>query len=131
MHEWALAEAVIRAVQEKTEKDVWRRVKSIYVEVGELQQIDLDTFTDALNTIGNSIGDIKFVVRVKRAKFKCRRCGYSWSMKEVDLDEEIQEIVHFVPEALYSFFKCPECGSRDYNLMEGRGVWVKKIVLKK
>jgi hydrogenase nickel incorporation protein HypA/HybF len=41
--------------------------------------------------------------------------------------EETSEAVHFVPEMAHVYLKCPKCGSPDFEIAEGRGVWLASI----
>ncbi len=44
-----------------------------------------------------------------------------------ELGENEQEAIHFVPEAAHAFIRCPACGSPDFEISKGRGVWVERI----
>ena len=43
------------------------------------------------------------------------------------MTEEISEAIHFVPEMAHVYIKCKECGSPDFEVIEGRGVWLATI----
>ena len=51
MHEWALAESVIHTVEQETEKNHLKKITKVIVNVGELQQIDMEIFRFALDTV--------------------------------------------------------------------------------
>jgi hydrogenase nickel incorporation protein HypA/HybF len=44
-----------------------------------------------------------------------------------NLDDEVSESIHFIPEVAHSYLKCPKCGSSDFEFMKGRGVWLASI----
>ena len=44
-----------------------------------------------------------------------------------ELNEEAREAVHFVPEIAHTFMKCPRCGSPDFEIVTGRGIWIESI----
>ena len=44
MHEWALAESILTAAVEAAEKEKFKKISEIVVEIGELQQIAMDAF---------------------------------------------------------------------------------------
>lgn len=128
MHEWALAEAIISAVSEVAEKENLKEVKEVSIRVGELQQVDKKILKLALLQIrSGKLADTKFVMKTERARFKCKACGHQWFFKEVKVDSEVKESIHFVPEVAHAYIRCPECSSPDFEIIAGRGVWVTGI----
>jgi hydrogenase nickel incorporation protein HypA/HybF len=129
MHEWALAEAVLVAASQVVEREGLKGVREVRIRVGELQQVELELFEFALSQLKTDIfKDAKFVVETQRARLKCRVCGYEWVFRKNELDRDSAEAVHFVPEALHAYIKCPKCGSPDFEVVEGRGVWLESII---
>lgn len=43
------------------------------------------------------------------------------------LDKDKAEAVHFVPEVAHTYIKCQKCGSPDFKIASGRGVWLDSI----
>jgi hydrogenase nickel incorporation protein HypA/HybF len=128
MHEWALAEAVIAAASKIAEKEGVKEVKEVTIKVGELQQVELDTLRFALSQLKPaSFKDAKFRVTMAKTELKCRVCGHTWLFKKQELDESTAEAIHFVPEVAHTYIKCPKCGSPDFEIIEGRGVWLESI----
>lgn len=130
MHEWALAESVVNTVLKHKEENNLIKVDKVLVKVGKLQQIELDIFNSALDDISKMKNvEGEFVVVEENASFKCRVCGHEWDFKESveDLEEDESEYVHFVPDIIRVYSKCPECGSRDFEVEKGRGVWIEYI----
>lgn len=128
MHEWALIEAVLAAASEAAEKEGLRQVSEVSLKVGELQGVDLEVLAFAFEQL--SSGKFKKAVlkmETVKAEFKCRVCGHRWVFCREKLDEDTAEAVHFVPEAAHAFIKCPKCGSPDFEVVEGRGVWLTSI----
>ncbi|NPA05696.1 MAG: hydrogenase nickel incorporation protein HypA [Crenarchaeota archaeon] len=120
MHEWALAEAVLKTLYDTLG---CRRVDRLVLGLGELQAIDRDVFLFALKTLAEEMGGIGRVeVREVEARFRCRRCGYEWTLKGAGLGEEEREAIHFVPEAVHVYLSCPRCGSHDFEVVSGRGL---------
>jgi hydrogenase nickel incorporation protein HypA/HybF len=125
MHEWALAEAVVLAASEAAEKEGFREVKEVMVRVGELQQIDKDVLLFALEQVkGPKLEGAVFRVEEARARMVCRVCGRVWVFDRKKFDEGVVEAIHFVPEVAHAYVKCPRCGSPDFEVVEGRGVWL-------
>ncbi len=128
MHEWALAEAVIAAASEIAKKEELREVREVRIKVSELQQIELDVLEFALSQLKpENFIDAKFRIEVVKAQLRCRVCGHSWLFKEEKLDKNTTEAIHFIPEVAHTYIKCPKCGSPDFEILEGRGLWLESI----
>ncbi len=128
MHEWALAEAVIAAASEIAEKEGLEEVTEVKVKVGELQHIEHDIFEFALSQLKPAkFKKAKFTIETAEAELKCRVCGHKWFFKKEKLDADASEAIHFVPEIAHTYIKCPKCGSPDFEILEGRGVWLESI----
>ncbi len=120
MHEWALAESVVKTVELKDElKD--KRVKIL---LGKLQSIDREVFNFALTEIMKQRNfKFDYIVEDVDVLFECRSCQAKFSLSDTGLDDEKEkENIHFVPEMIKVFVKCPKCGSIDFDIVEGRGV---------
>lgn len=128
MHEWALAEAVVTAASEIAEKEGLKEITLVRIKVGELQQVDQDILEFALSQLKAArLKKAEFVIETEKAKMKCRFCGRNWSFGEEKLDETALEAIHFVPEIAHTYIKCPKCGSPDFEILEGRGVWLQSV----
>lgn len=128
MHEWALAEGVITTAQRFAEENGLTKVTEVVVMIGELQQIDHDVLEFTFEQLKTELfKDAKFVLKTQPALFKCRACGNEWSFKAQGLSEDISEAIHFVPEMAHVYVKCTECESPDFEVTQGRGVWLATI----
>ena len=128
MHEWALAEAVIAAASQIAKKEKLREVTEVTIKVGELQQVELDVLRFALSQLKPaSFKGAKFRITRAKTELKCRACGHAWLFKKQELDESAAEAIHFVPEVAHTYIKCPKCGSPDFEIVKGRGVWLENI----
>lgn len=128
MHEWALAEAVIKTATEIAEKEDLKQVTEVTVKIGELQQVERPIFRFALSQIKPALfKNAKFHLSTAKTTLKCRVCNNIWVFKKASLDKETAEAIHFVPEVAHSYIKCPKCGSPDFEIAEGRGVWLETI----
>lgn len=132
MHEWALAEAIISSVRGFAGTKKLKRVSEINLLFGEMQNVDEDIFWSAVSEIVE--GDEMFRdlrVRIGREKtlLRCNSCGKEWefSAKEGGMGEDELEAVHFVPEVSQVYMKCPGCGSRDFEILKGRGIRIKSV----
>ena len=128
MHEWALAEAVIETASRIAKKEGLDSITEINIRLGELQQVDIEIFKFALSQLKpQELEKAQFNIRKAEAKLRCRVCGHEWAFSAADLDEEAREAIHFVPEVSHAFMKCPRCGSPDFDVISGRGVWIESI----
>jgi len=129
MHEWALAEAVISTVSQLAEKEGLNEVTEVKLKVGELQQIELDVLKFALSQLKTSklLKNARFDIETVKAELKCRVCGYEWIFRKEKMDEDVAEAIHFIPEMAHTYIKCPKCGSPDFEIVRGRGVWLESV----
>jgi hydrogenase nickel incorporation protein HypA/HybF len=128
MHEWALAEAVIAAILEVSDKEALKEVTEARIRVGELQQIDQGILEFALLQLRPAkLRKTRFKIENARARLKCRACGHEWDFNKARLDEETAEAIHFVPEVSHAYIRCPRCGSPDFEILEGRGIWLENV----
>ena len=128
MHEWALAEALISTVIQVSKKEGLRKIFEIEVRIGELQDIDLEIFKFALIQLKpDHLKDAEFKFKIVKTKLKCRVCGHEWSPRKDELDESVREAIHFIPEITHAYLRCPRCGSIDFDIIEGRGVWLEYV----
>ncbi|MEM2440377.1 MAG: hydrogenase nickel incorporation protein HypA [Candidatus Bathyarchaeia archaeon] len=128
MHEWALAEAIISSAVKIAEKEKLVKVKEVRIKVGELQHVDVKILEFALSELKTGkLKNAKFVIETVKAKLGCRMCGHLWNFSQNRLNDKSKEAVHFVPETIHAYIKCPRCGSPDFKILEGRGVLLESI----
>ncbi len=128
MHEWALAEAVISTVSQIAEKEGLKEVAEVVIRVGELQQIELDILEFALSQLKTlKLKNVKFHIKTVKAELKCRVCGHEWIFRKEKINEEVAEAIHFIPEIAHTYIKCPKCGSPDFEILKGRGIWLESV----
>ena len=128
MHEWALAEAIISSTTQIAQKEGLKEVREVKIKVGELQQVELDILEFALSELKTAkFRNAKFIIEVVKAELKCRVCGHTWFFSKNKLDADSSEAIHFVPETIHAYIKCPKCGSPDFEVIEGRGIWIESI----
>jgi hydrogenase nickel incorporation protein HypA/HybF len=128
MHEWALAEAVITTAQQIAEKEKLKEIREVTIKVGELQQVEQDILRFALSQLKPPrFKNAEFHILKAKTTLKCRVCGNTWLFRKNKLDETTAEAIHFVPEVAHAYIKCPKCGSPDFEISEGRGVWLENV----
>jgi hydrogenase nickel incorporation protein HypA/HybF len=128
MHEWALAEGIVKTADKFAEDQGIDEITEVKIMVGELQAIEHEIIEFALDQLRtHRMKDAKFVIEAVPASFKCRKCFREWKLESEKLDETTGEAIHFVPEMAHVYLKCPQCGSPDFDVKEGRGVWLASI----
>ena len=131
MHEWALAESVIRKTAEHAALEKLRSVSEVGVSLGELQAIDREIFAFALKelvkTSFKGLSSCRFRILKEHAAFKCKACSKVFTLKALKKTDDEAENIHFIPEMAHTFLKCPGCKSPDFDITAGRGVSIKHI----
>jgi hydrogenase nickel incorporation protein HypA/HybF len=128
MHEWALAEAVITTALNVAKKENLKKITSVTVQLGELQQINEEIFRYALDEIvelhKKHFSNVTIDIDIERTQLQCNNCEHTWmfdSMKD-SLSEDESEAIHFIPEVAFVYTRCPNCKSPDFKVKKGRGV---------
>jgi hydrogenase nickel incorporation protein HypA/HybF len=131
MHEFALADAVVKTALRTAEDSGMARVDRVVVTVGELQQIETELFEFSLaQVLGASdprLAETRFEIVVEPVRFACRACSRSYGRDATASDDAAAEAMHFVPELSHAFVRCPECGSPDFEITAGRGVTLQRV----
>lgn len=128
MHEWALAEAVVSTILKIAGEEGLKNITEVSIKIGELQQIDLEIFEFALSQLRSPLlENTKFSFETVNAKLKCKVCGHQWSFNSENLEEDVSEAIHFIPEIAHTYIKCPKCKSPDFEILMGRGVWLESL----
>ena len=128
MHEWALAEAILTSAKQIADKEGLKEVTEVTIKVGELQQVEPRILRFALKQMKSDIfKNAKFRILKAKSTLKCRVCQTTWQYNPKKIDEATAEAIHFVPEVAHTYIKCPKCGSPDFEITSGRGVWLEHI----
>jgi hydrogenase nickel incorporation protein HypA/HybF len=128
MHEWALAEGILASARQIAQQEHLQSVSEVTIRVGELQQVEPPILRFALKQMREGVlKGARFRILKAKSTLKCRVCGATWQYSAKKLDKAAAEAIHFVPEVAHSFIKCPKCGSPDFEIASGRGVWLEDI----
>ncbi len=128
MHEWALAEAILTSAKQVAKQEKLKEVTEVTIRVGELQQVEPPILRFAISQMKSEIfKKTKFRILKAKSTLKCRVCGTTWHFNIKKLDKTTAEAIHFVPEVAHTYIKCPKCGSPDFEIVNGRGVWLEHI----
>ncbi|MDR0842084.1 MAG: hydrogenase nickel incorporation protein HypA [Acidobacteriota bacterium] len=130
MHEWALSDGMVRAAQKIRTEQGLKEVVSITVVLGEIQDIAPDIFKEIFDEVKrqhDGFAETKLVLERELAELRCHQCGEVFRLERDKLPHEISENIHFVPETLRVYIQCPVCGSEDFEILKGRGIYMKEI----
>jgi hydrogenase nickel incorporation protein HypA/HybF len=128
MHEWALAETVIAAASSIAAEQGFSRITEVTVRVGQLQQVERGILRFALLQLKPAgFENTRFRIISAKTKLKCRVCGYEWLFQKRRLSPDVAEAIHFLPEVAHTYIKCPRCGSPDFEVIQGRGIWLETV----
>ncbi|MCI2430269.1 hydrogenase nickel incorporation protein HypA [Candidatus Acetothermia bacterium] len=128
MHEWALAEAVVATARRFAQEQKLHEVTLIKVRLGELQRIEREIFTAVLQQLlqqeAAPLKSARLSIEIESARFRCRLCAREWSLDETSASPEECEAIHFIPEMAHVYLRCLDCSSPDFEIVQGRGVWL-------
>jgi len=133
MHEWALAEGVVRTALEAGANDGLRTISKITVRIGELQRIDEEVFQQALEQVippaEPRLAGTRIELGIEPALFRCRPCRAEFALRDIagPVGPDQLESIHFIPELAHAFMACPRCQSPDFEVVQGRGVWIESV----
>jgi hydrogenase nickel incorporation protein HypA/HybF len=128
MHEWALAEAILTSAKQVAVQEGLKEATEVTIRVGELQQVEPTILRFALSQMKTGIfKNAKFRILKAKSTLRCRVCETTWQFNIKKLDKTTAEAIHFVPEVAHTYIKCPKCGSPDFEIVSGRGVWLESI----
>ncbi len=130
MHELVIVSGIVEAVSDLARRE-GKRILTFTVAVGELASFDKNLIEELLNEVkkGSLIEDAEARIEIERAEVLCKSCEAIWGFSDLiePLGENEREMIHFLPELVSSFSKCPKCGSRDLEIRSGRGIRVSYV----
>ncbi len=142
MHEWSLADAVVRSLLRFMASEGLDSIEEVEITWGEILELDTDIFERAFHELsrGTPLEGAKLVLREEKAHFRCNSCGAEWDFKTADemLSREFEIMeeptgvrenpLHFLPDLARTLLRCPRCGSRDFDLIDGKDLRVSRVV---
>lgn len=144
MHEWGIASGIVESLV-TLQKDRKAKVLKVGVGVGQLSGIEAEILRYALETLSETEGlkGVNYAVKIREGRFKCLRCGHNWDFKDsenalkevsretqgIEEPEGIESPLHFFPQLITAFVKCPKCGSSDMEVIGGMDTVIEEIVL--
>jgi hydrogenase nickel incorporation protein HypA/HybF len=110
MHEMSLAEGVLQILEEHARKEGFARVKSVWLEIGELSGVEPQAMRFCFEAVTrDSVADGAALEIVATPGIGwCLQCGQSVPMREL-------------------FSACPQCGSYQLQATGGTEMRVKEL----
>ncbi len=143
MHEWSVMQAVVESILRFAEMEGLKKVTRVEIAINQIAQLELDILREAYSVLTeNTIAQgSEIEITVSPAVFKCNNCGHEWTLNDVldTLEKEVEQFLvideegtadpplHYMPMLIYSYIKCPKCGSRDFEVKESGSVKIVKI----
>ena len=132
MHELVLVEGLISEVRDLAHQKNGR-VIGFKVALGELAQFENSLIEELLFQLvkGTELETAEIVIEIEKSEVKCLYCGTQSGFRELvdPLSENDKEMVHFFPELINAFSKCPSCGNHDLEIKKGRSVRLVEVEL--
>ncbi len=125
VHEWSVAESVIKTLAQWSSKNMIKEVKKVVISIPSFSMLDVDMLKEAFNMMKGeySLSNTLLEVKVKEPVFKCRNCDSTFTVN--DINDQIEKIklefgeeypLHLMPALAPAFLVCPKCKSHDIEI---------------
>jgi hydrogenase nickel incorporation protein HypA/HybF len=121
MHELSMAESILTAVIEKSEENHAKKVIEVIIEIGKMAMLNSEQLTFLLDVLTEDTiaSDAKITIEDIPIEIKCPKCEFHGEIDSEKFDP-------YTPIAI-----CPECGSFKVQVLNGKDVIVKNIIIDK
>ena len=121
MHELSMAQGIINAILETAESNNATEVTEVTIEIGRLAMINPEQLMFILGVLVENtiVEDAEIKVEEIPVEVECSDCSFHGDAILDDKD-------HYAP-----LVKCPECGSLKVEILNGRDIVVKNIVIER
>ena len=121
MHELSMAQGIINAVLDTAEANNATEVNEVTVEVGRLAMINPEQLQFILGVLVENtiIEDAEIKFEEIPAEVDCSDCNFHG-------DAILDDSDHYAP-----IVRCPECDSLNVEILNGKDIVVKNIVIEK
>ena len=119
MHEFSIADEIVRNVLETAKKNKGKKVVSILLEIGELTHLNGEQVSFWIRELfqDSAAEDAEVKIRTIKARIQCKGCGYKVG---VGSDQE-DSFRHLIPAS------CPRCNSFQIKIEKGRECILRRI----
>lgn len=121
MHELSMAQGIINAVLETAEENNATEVNEVTIEIGRLAMVNPEQLEFILGVLVENtlVEDAEIKIEDIPVEIDCEDCGFHGNAIIDDKD-------HYAP-----MVKCPECDSFKIEILNGKDIVVKNIVIEK
>lgn len=120
MHEFSIADSVVKKVFNLAKEKKAKRIKSIEISIGELILLgEEEEFRFWLRELLNKekiAKDVQVKISTVKAMVKCKKCGYEGRLKPDNKHDHSHPV-----------FFCPKCEDSDVDIKEGRDCVIKRV----
>ena len=119
MHEFSIADAIVKNVLETAKKNKGKKVVSVLLEIGELTHLSGEQVSFWIKELfKDSVAEgAQVKVKAIKARIQCKGCGYKGGMGS---DQE-ESFLHVIPAS------CPRCNSFQIKIEKGRECILRRI----
>lgn len=113
MHELSVVTSIVKIVQQEVDKIKGKSVLGLYLEIGKLSGVEMDSFyfvwPQCAN--GNILSNAELFIEQPVGKARCVECETEFLIDK-------------------SFDSCPNCKSPFKEIISGKELRIKKIIIK-
>jgi hydrogenase nickel incorporation protein HypA/HybF len=119
MHEFSIADEIVKNVLETAKKNKGKKVLSIQLEIGELTHLNGEQVSFWVKELfrGSVAEGAQVKIKTIKARIHCRTCGYKGGIQS-DREDSFQ---HLALQA------CPECNSFQFKIEKGQECFLRRI----
>lgn len=112
MHEFSIAEAIVRTSEEVLRANGGGRAEKVHLRIGELRQVVPDALTFAFDILKEDtlLANASLEWETVPAQVRCRSCGTEYHPRDV-------------------FWECPSCGAIGAEVVAGEELEIVSITL--
>ena len=119
MHEFSIADAIVKNVLETAKKNKGKKVVSVLLEIGELTHLSGEQVSFWIKELfKDSVAEgAEVKVKTIKARIQCKGCGYKGGMGS-DQEDFFRPLI---PAS------CPRCNSFEIKIEKGRECILRRI----
>ncbi|MHA1279192.1 MAG: hydrogenase maturation nickel metallochaperone HypA [Candidatus Helarchaeota archaeon] len=122
MHEFATAQSIVRTVTRAAMMHHAKKILEIRIELGEFTFINPQQlkFVFEIAAKDSPADGAELIITKLPGKIKCTKCGYKGGLKYTGPEIHSPVVAAFTLD-------CPECGSKETEIIGGRELRIKDI----
>lgn len=113
MHELSVVTSIVKIVKQEVDKVKGNKALELYLEIGKLSGVEIDSFHFVWPQCiyGSVLNDTKLFIEETEGKARCAECETEFHINK-------------------SFDSCPNCNSPFKEIIAGKELKIKKIIIK-